>query len=256
MEQTETLMHHIKLKPDDVGRYVLLPGDPGRVEIIASYLDNAHYVGTHREYTTWTGELDGEKVTVMSTGMGGPSTAIGIEELKMCGADTLIRVGTCGGIDPELVPGTLVIPTGAIRKEGTGREYVPIEYPAVPNHRLVCALEEAADKLGYPSALGVVEGKDSYYGQQAPETMPVEDELISKWKAWQRAGALGSEMESATLFVVAGVRRMRAATVLLLMRNREREKASGMTGVELDISHSVETAVEALRILIRQDRQK
>ena len=116
MAQHDELMHHIKCKPGDIGRYVILPGDPGRVEKIAAYLDNAHHVQTYREYTTWTGELEGEKVTVMSTGMGGPSTAIGVEELKMCGADTLIRVGTCGGIDPSLVPGTLIIPTGAIRK--------------------------------------------------------------------------------------------------------------------------------------------
>ena len=254
MEHTEELMHHIKCKPDDIGRYVILPGDPGRVEKIAAYLDNARHIQTYREYNTWTGELDGEKVTVMSTGMGGPSTAIGIEELKKCGADTLIRVGTCGGVDPEKIPGSLIIPTGAIRKEGTGREYVPIEYPAVPDFEVVTALKAAADKLGHSHSLGVVECKDSYYGQHDPASMPTEEELLYKWKAWKRAGAVGSEMESATLFVVASVRRMRAATVLLLCRNIEREKETGLTDACWDTSPAIETAVEAIRTLIRHDR--
>ena len=112
MSEENELMHHLKVKKGDIGKYVILPGDPGRVEKIARYLDNP---------------LEGELVTVMSTGMGGPSTAIAVEELKKCGAEVLIRVGTCGGIDPSVVPGTLIISTGAIRKEGTTREYVPIE---------------------------------------------------------------------------------------------------------------------------------
>lgn len=256
METTQHTMHHIKCAPGEIGRYVILPGDPGRVEKIAAYLDNPRYVQTYREYTTWNGELDGETVTVMSTGMGGPSTAIGIEELKMCGADTLIRVGTCGGVDPDLVPGTLIIPTGAIRKEGTGREYAPIEFPAVPNFEVVSALKNAAARLGHKTAMGVVECKDSYYGQHAPETMPTEDELRSKWKAWKRAGAIGSEMESATLFVVASVRRMRAATILLLCRNRERENDTGLTDTVWETGPAIETAVEAIRALIRADREQ
>lgn len=251
----DELMHHIKCKPGQLGKYVILPGDPGRVEKIAAYLDNPYHVQTYREYTTWNGTLDGELVTVMSTGMGGPSTAICIEELKKCGCHTLIRVGTCGGIQPETVPGTLIIPTGAIRKDGTGREYVPVEYPAVPDYQLVTALKQAADKLGYPSAMGIAECKDSYYGQHAPDTMPAEDELVSKWKAWKRAGAIASEMESSTLFIVAGIRRMRAATVLLLCRNRERENAMNLFDTEWDTAHAIETAIEAIRSLIKQDKE-
>ena len=248
------LMHHIKCGVGDIGRYVILPGDPGRVEKIARHLDDAHHVNTYREYTTWTGYLDGEMVTVMSTGMGGPSTAIGIEELKKCGADTLIRVGTCGGIDPTVVPGTLIIPNGAIRKEGTTREYVPIEYPAVPNFDVMLALRQAAINLGLPSVIGVSESKDSYYGQHSPESMPVGDELLYKWKAWQMAGAVASEMECAALFVVAGVRRMRAGAVLHLCRNVEREKAEGIFETDWETENAIRTAVEAIRILIKQDR--
>lgn len=249
------LMHHIKCKIGDVGRYVLLPGDPGRVAKIAAYLDNAVHIQTNREYEVWTGYLDGKKVSVMSTGMGGPSAAIGLEELKMIGADTFIRIGTCGGIDPELEPGTLIIPTGAIRKDGTGREYVPIEFPAVPNFDLVSALKDAAKKLKKKSALGVVECKDSYYGQHAPERMPAKYELLQKWEAWKTAGAIGSEMESSTLFIVASVLRVRCATILLLCRNREREDKYN-TGLirETDTSNAIETAIEALRTTIAKDK--
>ena len=255
MNNENELMHHIKCKVGDVGRYVLLPGDPGRVPKIAAYLDDAAHVQTNREYEVWTGYLDGEKVSVMSTGMGGPSAAIGMEELKMIGADTFIRLGTCGGIDPSLVPGSLIIPTGAIRKDGTGREYAPVEFPAVPNFDLVCALKNAAEKLGYSHALGVVECKDSYYGQHAPERMPVKYELLQKWEAWKMAGALGSEMESSTLFVVASVLRVRCATVLLLARNREREDSlnTGLVRVT-DTAPAIETAIEALRSIIRADK--
>ena len=255
MNNENELMHHIKCKVGDVGRYVLLPGDPGRVPKIAAYLDDAAHVQTNREYEVWTGYLDGEKVSVMSTGMGGPSAAIGMEELKMIGADTFIRIGTCGGIDPSLVPGSLIIPTGAIRKDGTGREYAPAEFPAVPNFDLVCALKNAAEKLGYSHALGVVECKDSYYGQHAPERMPVKYELLQKWEAWKMAGALGSEMESSTLFVVASVLRVRCATVLLLARNREREDSlnTGLVRVT-DTAPAIETAIEALRSIIRADK--
>ncbi|MBR1822307.1 MAG: uridine phosphorylase [Clostridia bacterium] len=248
------LMHHIRCGVGDIGRYVILPGDPGRVEKIAAHLDGARHVNTYREYTTWTGTLEGEPVTVMSTGMGGPSTAIGIEELKKCGADTLIRVGTCGGIDPSIVPGTLIIPTGAIRKEGTTREYVPIEYPAVPNFDVVLALRQAAANLGLPSVVGVSESKDSYYGQHSPDSMPVGDMLLAKWKAWQMAGAVASEMECAALFVVAGVRRMRAGAVLHLCRNIEREKSEGIFETDWETENAIRAAVEAIRILIHQDR--
>ena len=248
------LMHHIKCGKGDVGRYVILPGDPGRVEKIAAYLQDAKHITTYREYNTWTGTLEGVPVSVCSTGIGGPSASIAMEELIKCGADTFIRVGTCGGVDPSLTPGDLIIPTGAIRKEGTGREYVPIEYPAVPHYQVLTALDAAASDLGYAHHMGVVECKDSYYGQHDPDSMPAGDELRAKWKAWQKAGALGSEMESATLFVVAGVRRVRMGTVLLLCRNREREALTGETDTAWDTAQAIETAVEALRRVIRQDK--
>lgn len=251
----EEVMHHLNMSKGQIGRYVILPGDPGRVEKIAQFLDNPYHVMTNREYTTYNGTLEGETVTVMSTGMGGPSTAIAVEELKKLGAKILIRVGTCGGIDPEIVPGTLIISTGAIRKEGTTREYAPIEYPAVPDYGLVKELEAAAERLHYPYAMGVTESKDSYYGQHAPETMPVGKELLYKWDAWKQCGAIASEMEGAALFIVASVRRMRAAAIFLLCRNREREDLYGLNDVQRDTAQAIETAVEAIRALILRDKE-
>ncbi|HHT96750.1 MAG TPA: uridine phosphorylase [Clostridiales bacterium] len=250
------VMHHINCKKGDVGKYVILPGDPGRVEKIAAYLDNAKLVTSYREYLTYTGYLDGTKVSVTSTGIGGPSASIAMEELTKIGADTFIRIGTCGGIDDSLIPGDLIIPTGAIRKDGTGREYVPIEYPSVANFELVNALKDAAQKLGNNHHLGVVECKDSYYGQHEPDRMPTSYELKQKWNAWKVAGALGSEMESATLFIVASVLRVRCATVLLLCRNREREALLGSESVAVwDTAPAIETAIEALRMIIKKDQQ-
>lgn len=256
MTNEKELMHHIKCGQGDVGEYVLLPGDPGRVAKIAAFLDDAVHVGTNREYEIWTGSLEGVKVSVMSTGMGGPSAAIGMEELKMLGVHTFIRIGTCGGIDPALEPGTLIIPNGAIRKDGTGREYIPIEFPAVPDFDLVCALKAAAEKLGNSSAVGVVECKDSYYGQHAPERMPAKQELLQMWEAWKMAGAIGSEMESSALFIVASVLRVRCASILLLCRNREREDEMDTGFVRVtDVTPAIETAVEALRAVIKNDKR-
>lgn len=251
------LMHHINCAEGDVGKYVILPGDPGRVQKIAAYLDDAKLVTTYREYTTYTGYLDGVKVSVTSTGIGGPSASIAMEELTKIGADTFIRVGTCGGIDNSLIPGDLIIPTGAIRKDGTGREYVPIEFPAVANYELISALDTAATKLCKPHHMGIVECKDSYYGQHEPERMPVGYELLQKWNAWKLAGALGSEMESATLFVVASTLRVRCASVLLLCRNREREALLGIEPTRVsDTAPAIETAIEALRAIIKKDQSK
>lgn len=250
----EGLAHHLHCTAADIGRYVILTGDPGRVEGFSKLLDQPRHVATNREYVIYTGTLKGEAVTVCSTGIGGASAAIAMEELVQCGSDTFIRVGTCGGIDPALLPGDLIIATAAIRKDGTGREYVPVEYPAVSNFDVTLALRDAAQAQGRQHHLGVVECKDSFYGQHDPDSMPCGDELKEKWKAWKMAGALGSEMESATLFLVAQVRRVRASSVLLLCRNREREDETGDTTVVRDISGAVATAVEAIERMIEADR--
>ncbi len=246
--------YHIGFNAGHGAKYALLPGDPGRVEIIAKYLDNPCFHYQNREYTTWIGELEGEKVLVMSTGMGGPSTAIGVEELYRTGVDTFIRIGTCGGMQEEVIGGDIVVATGAIRMEGTSREYVPIEFPAVPNLKVTNALSEAADRLNYRCHTGVVQCKDSFYGQHDPDRMPAGYELNSKWNAWIAAGCLASEMESAALFVVSSTLRTRAGAVFSVVWNQEREK-KGLSNPEVhDSVPSIRTAVEAVRSLILSDK--
>lgn len=248
--------YHIGINSACGARYALLPGDPGRVEAIARQLDNPRFLMQSREYTSWIGTLDDVPVLVMSTGMGGPSTAICVEELRRLGVDTFLRVGTCGGMQPEVVGGDLIIATGAIRMEGTSREYVPIEFPAVPDPAVMNALIGAAEKLHYPHHVGVVQCKDSFYGQHDPDRMPVGYELSNKWRAWIGAGCLASEMESAALFVVSSVLRARAGSVFACVWNQERERLGLPNPESHDTAAAIATAVEAIRTLIRRDAER
>ena len=195
--------YHIGLRDGDVGEYVILPGDPKRCAKIAEYFDNPKLIADKREFVTYTGYLNGKKVSVTSTGIGGASASIALEELVKVGAKTFIRVGTCGGIDINVKGGDIVIATGAIRMEGTSKEYAPIEFPAVANFDVTNALVQASEQMGFTNHVGVVQCKDSFYGQHNPEKMPVSYELLNKWDAWKRLGCLASEMESAALFVVS-----------------------------------------------------
>ena len=249
------LQFHIKCKQGDVGRYCFLPGDPGRCEKIAAYFDNPVKIGSNREYTIYTGTLLGEKVSVCSTGIGGPSAVIAMEELHNIGADTFIRVGTCGGIALPVKSDDVVIATGAVRHEGTSREYAPIEFPAVADLTVTNALVSAAKAKGYPFHTGVVQCKDSFYGQHEPEVKPVSYELLNKWEAWKRLGCLASEMESAALFVVASALKVRAGSCFLVMANQEREKLGLENPVVHDTDMAVQTAVEAIRELIKEEKK-
>lgn len=243
--------YHIGLQNGDVGKYVILPGDPKRCKKIAEYLDDAKLIADNREYTTYTGFLNGEKVSVTSTGIGGPSAAIALEELVNVGAEVFIRVGTCGGIDTNVAGGDVVIATGAVRMEGTSKEYAPIEFPAVANIDVVNSLFEAAKNLGYKSHIGIVQCKDSFYGQHNPSRMPVSYELENKWEAWKRLGCLASEMESAALFVAASFLRVKIGSVFLTVANQEREKLGLENPVVHDTDKAIKTAIEALKILIK-----
>ena len=241
--------YHVGLKEGEVGKYVILPGDPKRCEKIAQYFENPVLVADRREYVTYTGYVDGEKVSVTSTGIGGPSAAIAMEELVKCGAEVFIRVGTCGGMQLDIKGGDLVIATGAIRAEGTSKEYAPIEFPAVADFRIVNALVDAAENLGYTHHMGVVQCKDSFYGQHSPETKPVSYELQNKWEAWKRLGCLASEMESAALFVVASYLNVKVGSIFLTVANQEREKLSLENPVVHDTEKAIKTAIEAIKIL-------
>lgn len=251
---TDNKEFHIQVAPSEIGEYVILPGDPKRCSAIAQYLDDPVLIADSREYVTYTGTLDGVKVSVTSTGIGGPSAAIAIEELVNCGAKTLIRIGTCGGMDLEVKGGDLVIASGSIRMEGTTREYAPIEFPAVSDVTVTNALIQAAKSSGQDYHVGVVQSKDSFYGQHNPETKPVQRELESKWQAWLRMGCKASEMESAALFIVAAYRQVRAGAIFLALGNQEREKSGLSNPIVHDTELAIKTTVEAVRRLIAQDK--
>ena len=245
--------YHIDFDDSHGALYAILPGDPGRVEKIASHLDNPRFFHQNREYTAWLGEITGKIVMVISTGMGGPSAAIAIEELFKTGVRNFIRVGTCGGMALPVIGGDIVIATGAIRMEGTTKEYVPVEFPAVANLDITNALVKAAKNLGQKWHAGIVQCKDSFYGQHDPGRMPAGCELLDKWEAWKKAGCLASEMESAALYIVSQILGARAGCVLNVVWNQEREKA-GMNSPRChDTEGAIRTAVEAVKILIEND---
>lgn len=249
------LQYHLNVRADDVGKYVILPGDPGRVPLIANYLDKAVPVASNREYTTYTGYLAGEKVSVVSTGIGGPSAAIALEELVKCGAHTFIRVGTSGGIDLKVSGGDLVVACASVRAEGTSHEYLPAGYPAVADFAVTSALAKTAAQLsenadGHRYHIGVVQSKDSFYGEADPQTMPVAQCLTERWDAYVRCGCLASEMETAALFSVGITRGVRVGAVLTALWNVERAKAGLADLVCKSSDRAIRCAVGAIRELI------
>lgn len=262
IEKMQEVQYHINLSADDIGRYVFLPGDPGRCEKIASYLDNPQLITHKREYRTYTGTLLGEKVSVTSTGIGCPSTAIAVEELIALGADTFIRIGTSGGMQPGIKTGDVAVITAAIRDEGTTTHYLPMEFPAIADVSVVDALRKGAIAAGVPYHIGVSQSKDSFYGEIDPDSMPMPGYLHDRWDAWVKGGAISSEMEAAAIFIVSAIHRKRAGGVMMLhnephdepatpeeaQRREEAEKA-------FDIDRAIRTAIEGLKILIEQDKQ-
>lgn len=247
--------YHTGVGPGDIGEYVILPGNPKRCAKIAAHFDNPVLVADSREYVTYTGTLDGVKVSVTSTGIGGPSAAIAIDELAKCGAHTFIRVGTCGGMQEEVMGGDIVIATGAVRMEGTSREFAPIEYPAVADFNVTNALVSAAGKIGVRNHVGVVQCKDSFFGQHEPGIMPVSYELENKWQAWIRMGCLASEMESAALFIAGSFLRVRVGSCFLVVANQERAKKGLPNKQAHDTELAISVAVEAIRKLIKKEAQ-
>ena len=246
---------HIRCNRGDVGRYVFLPGDPGRCQAIAQHFDDPVHVGMNREYNIYTGTLLGEKVSVCSTGIGGPSASIAMEELVAIGADTFIRIGTCGGIAMDVLPGDVIVANGAVRYEHTSMEYAPIEFPAVPDFGVTTALKSAGEALGYRTHVGVVQCKDSFYGQHSPEKSPVYYDLLQKWESYKRLGVKASEMESAALFVVAAALGVRCGSCFHVIWNQEREKAGLEMPMTEDTTGAIKVAVEAMKMLILADKK-
>lgn len=249
------MQFHIRCKEGDVGKYCFLPGDPGRCEAIASHFENPVHIGMNREYNIYTGTLLGEKVSVCSTGIGGPSASIAMEELAAIGTDTFIRIGTCGGIHMDVLPGDVVVANGAIRFEHTSLEYAPMEFPAVPDFEITAALKASSQDLGYRTHVGVVQCKDSFYGQHSPEKSPVSYELLQKWESWKRLGVKASEMESAALFVVAAALGVRCGSCFHAVWNQEREKAGLAMPMTEDTTGAIRVGIEAMKRIIAADKK-
>ncbi|QLD84400.1 nucleoside phosphorylase [Natronomonas halophila] len=252
-DPNDDLQYHIELADGDVDGPVLLPGDPDRVEVIADYWDDYEERARHREYRTLSGAYDGEPVSVTSTGIGSPSTAIAVEELARVGAETFIRVGSCGAIQPEVDIGDLVITTAAVRQEGTSDEYVREDYPAAAHDEVVTALVTAAERLGYDYHLGVTCSTDSFYaGQSRPG---FEDFRAAgseeRIEALQEAGVLNFEMEASAIMTLANIYGLRAGAVCTAYANR----VTGEFRTEGE-GRAAETASLAASILAKMDRKK
>lgn len=249
-------MYHIGLKKEDIkgAKYAILPGDPKRVIEIAKYLEKPKALNVNREYTSMLGQLNNEYILVISTGMGGPSTAICVEELYRLGIKNIIRVGTCGGMQDNVLPGDLIIAQAAIRQEGTTKEYVPVEYPAVSDFDLTCSIKEACLELGYKNHVGVVQCKDSFYGQHNPDDAPISYELNNKWNAWIKTGALASEMETASLFIISSIKRIRSAAILLTIWNQELEKKGISQNNNFDIDKEIKACIKAIEIDMKKNK--
>jgi uridine phosphorylase len=258
MRNEEGLAFHLHIKEGDVGRYVLLPGDPGRCEKIAQYFDNPQFVAHNREYVTWTGTLLGEKVSVVSTGIGCPSAAIAVEELVDVGADTFVRVGSSGSMQANVHMGDIVVVTASIRDEGTTSHYLPVEFPAVANVDVVNAMQASAKALGLHHHCGVSQSKDSFYGEVERTRMPMSALLEERWNAWVSGGALCSEMESSAIFVLSSIYRKRAGGVMLVINESELAEETGADKhmQEFDAESVIKVAIEGIKNLIRADLNK
>ncbi len=248
----EDRKYHIGLAAGEVGSYVLIPGDPFRTALIASHLQDAEEKAWSREFRTFTGRVDGTTVSTCSSGIGGPSMAIAVEELGELGVHTFLRVGTCGGAQPGIRIGDLVIATGAVRSEGTPDVYVPREYPAISSHEVVTACLEAATAAAAPHHLGVIRSVDALYADLAPERMPRPAELRAELDMWARAGVVANDMESSTLLVVSALRGWRAGVILLCV---DELGAGEIHHVEPSrMERLLDVAVDAIRRLAEKDR--
>ena len=250
------LQYHIKLKKGDVAKYVLLPGDPKRVGYIAKFLDDAVLKADNREYVTATGKYKGVGVSVTSTGIGGPSASIAMEELINIGADTFIRVGTAGGLSLKVKPNDLAIAQAAIRDEGTSKEYIPIEYPAIADTDIVFALRDAAKNRNHNYHIGVVHSKDCFYGELEPQNSFFREKFENNLKYYTLCGAIASEMECASIFACASLRKVRAGGIMHIVENTMIDRMGTRLQYSDNIENMILTALEAVVLLNEKDNKR
>jgi uridine phosphorylase len=218
-----SLQYHIKCKPGDVAPYVLLPGDPGRVEVVASFWDKAEKIAHNREYVTYTGIYKGAPISCTSTGIGCPSTAIAMEELARVGAKTFIRIGTCGTFQEHIEVGDIAIFDSAMRSDGASRKYAPVEYPAVAHHEVVQASIKAGRELNYPYHVGTTRSSDAFYAGHSEPGSSFNDYWQSNWRDvmedLQRLNVIAAEMEASAIFVLARLWGLRAGGISVVVDN-------------------------------------
>ena len=245
--------YHIGLDDGEAGEYVLMPGDPGRCELIASRFDNPVHVASNREYTTYSGTLDGVRVSAVSHGIGAPSTAIAAEELYKVGARTMIRVGSAGSMQPGQHIGDLVIATSAVRAEGVSPQYAPIEVPAAAHLDVINALRDAARERNNAHHVGVVISNDSFYSEMEADRMPLGPQIKARWSAYVKAGVLASEMECSALFIIGAILRIRTGGIVVCVNETPVPEDMPHPGA-LPLDNLIDTATLALRRLITADR--
>ncbi|HHY39351.1 MAG TPA: nucleoside phosphorylase [Clostridia bacterium] len=250
--------YHVEIAPGDLGEYVIVAGDPGRISKIAAHFESPQEVTANRGFVAYSGTLNGVRVGAVAHGIGGPSMAIVAEELARSGVHTIIRAGTCGGLQDDVKPGDLVIATAAVRHEGLSQAYVPLEIPLLASSQVVEALSAACSERDPKITfhLGLVESKDSFYGEVHPDSMPLRDRLLLRWNVMREVGVLATEMECAALFAVALVRRLRAGAVLKVLSAVGAHPGSPEEAHQLPrnmpLDDLIEAAVGALARLIEQ----
>lgn len=244
---------HLMIDETAVGKYVFLPGSLERAKLISEYFDEPQKQAQNREFVTYSGYLNGTKVSVVSTGISGPSAAIAIEELASLNVHTMIRIGSCASTSPKVRKGDVVIPNASVRMEGTGSHYLPIEYPAVPDYQILKMLEQAAIVLGVRFNVGVNICKDSYFTEVSPHTKPVYYELKEKWDAYEKGGATNTCMECAPLFLIGSTLKIRTGAVLISATNY-RNYSNDDKDYPRDLEHSaIKVGIEAIKKIIHAD---
>jgi uridine phosphorylase len=235
---------HIRCDPSEISRYVFVPGSHDRAKKIAAHFENMHTVSESRGYLVYSGSYDGIFMTVSSTGMGGPSTAICIEELGHMGADTFIRVGSCGTYQDNVTCGDVIISTGTFRDGGTANVYLPIEFPAVPDFNVTSAMVEAAGKLKIKAHVGLGSAGDAFYAPRDP----------AKRELLKQAGVVSGEMESDTLYIVASLRGFRAGALYTSDgTSKETKPAWGEELYHQGEENAILIALEAMKSIAQAD---
>ncbi|SJL82766.1 uridine phosphorylase [Vibrio palustris] len=246
---------HLGVTTEDLqgATLAIIPGDPARVEKIANLMDNPQFLASQREYTVYRGELDGKSVVVCSTGIGGPSTSIAVEELAQLGVRTFLRVGTTGAIQPHVNVGDMIVTTGSVRLDGASSHFAPMEFPAVADFEVATAMKQAADESGAKVFTGVTASSDTFYpGQERYDTFSgrVVRRFQGSMQEWQDMGVLNFEMESATLLTMCASSGLKAGCVAGVIINRSQSETPDHDTLKKAETRSIKVVVEAARKLL------